>query len=465
MGISADSSAYTHPEPLAFTLRAIFDALTSSTPSDTQAAFEGKVIREGDHLHRATLRLLSGPLDPSPSSSGKDSAPAAPEAKVLAARDPSAASAPKFDEEKAKGGSREKEQDGVAVLLSWRAGMPERYDVLLFMPPDGKLGAWDLVRLQPYNTKILAVPPNFTAFNATIQDCVSTNTIHPAGYESAKLPVLTVSSSAHDGNGFVQKSVDIGSLVVYVAFKHRVNASTTLPNLARQALRWVQKYTIKVPLFGLSPGAISTALQMLPTGSDNARLLRTSSAPRSPSPAGPYTVNLYAQLEVKGRGFQSSLLPSRHPADVNRILKLYPVDPAAGPPFGTGPNNTIYPQYKWLASFQGDFGNPTAAHLVHSLWLILCQTFQGPRQLLLQHRASLQDAQSCGAQFLYVSKSLFTNYEETGASVNKRDKTTSYLGSFHTLNATVTMFGFTNGTKLQDYIFNFALIRTGQKGP
>ncbi|KZP11758.1 AAA-domain-containing protein [Athelia psychrophila] len=92
----------------------------------------------------ATLRLLGGPLDPSPGTPGKDSAPAAPEAKVLTAKDPAAASAPKSDE-KAKG-EKEKEKQGEEVLLSWKAGIPERHVVLLFMP-DGKVGEWDLVRV------------------------------------------------------------------------------------------------------------------------------------------------------------------------------------------------------------------------------------------------------------------------------------------------------------------------------
>ncbi|KZP06524.1 hypothetical protein FIBSPDRAFT_317824 [Athelia psychrophila] len=57
------------------------------TSSDTPA-FTGKAIRAGAHLHRATLRLVSDPLDPSRNTSGKDSATAAPEAKVHTGKNP-----------------------------------------------------------------------------------------------------------------------------------------------------------------------------------------------------------------------------------------------------------------------------------------------------------------------------------------------------------------------------------------
>lgn len=52
---------------------------------------------------------------------------------------------------------------------------------------------------------------------------------------------------------------------------------------------------------------------------------------------------------------QNNYFPAATPADVDRIVRLHPADPAAGSPFGTGANNSIYPQYKRLAVFQGDF--------------------------------------------------------------------------------------------------------------
>lgn len=38
-----------------------------------------------------------------------------------------------------------------------------------------------------------------------------------------------------------------------------------------------------------------------------------------------------------------------------KILELYPADPAAGSPFGTGDAFAYSPQYKRISAFQGDF--------------------------------------------------------------------------------------------------------------
>lgn len=60
-------------------------------------------------------------------------------------------------------------------------------------------------------------------------------------------------------------------------------------------------------------------------------------------------------------------------------MELYPADPAAGSPFGTGDNFTFTPVYKRLAAFQGDF------------------IFQATRRFLLDQRSGKQVARSfCG---------------------------------------------------------------------
>ncbi|KZP04762.1 hypothetical protein FIBSPDRAFT_904029 [Athelia psychrophila] len=46
--------------------------------------------------------------------------------------------------------------------------------------------------------------------------------------------------------------------------------------------------------------------------------------------------------------------PNATVAEIDLILQSYPSDPALGSPFGTGDNNTLYPQYKRIAAFQGD---------------------------------------------------------------------------------------------------------------
>ncbi|KAJ7651345.1 sterol esterase [Roridomyces roridus] len=88
----------------------------------------------------------------------------------------------------------------------------------------------------------------------------------------------------------------------------------------------------------------------------------------------------------------SNYLPHATPAQVKRIAELYPQDPAQGSPFDTGDANAITPQYKRLASFQGDY------------------IFTGSRRFLLQQAAKTQPAWSW---------------------VNKRDKGTPTYGASH----------------------------------
>ncbi|KZP06528.1 AAA-domain-containing protein [Athelia psychrophila] len=190
IGISADSSAYTRPEPLAFTSRATFDALTSFTHSDAPA-FKGTVVGEGDYFHRATLRLLGGPLDPSPGTPGKDSAPAAPEAKVL---------------------------------LSWKAGIPERHVVLLFVP-DGKVGEWDLVSNRaPFLAGVDDILTQCTDY------CVRSFALHASRGIVRGVSALLITGRAGAGKTSIAKAV-----AQRVQVDPRVYAYTLYIDLARHA--------------------------------------------------------------------------------------------------------------------------------------------------------------------------------------------------------------------------------------
>ncbi|KAH9910401.1 carotenoid ester lipase precursor [Epithele typhae] len=71
---------------------------------------------------------------------------------------------------------------------------------------------------------------------------------------------------------------------------------------------------------------------------------------------------------------KSNYFPTASDADIQRLLELYPADPAAGSPFGTGDANAFTPEYKRLAAFQGDF------------------IFRAPARFLLNQRASKQVA-------------------------------------------------------------------------
>jgi len=106
-------------------------------------------------------------------------------------------------------------------------------------------------------------------------------------------------------------------------------------------------------------------------------------------------------------------LPNANQSTMEAIAKLYPSDLAAGSPFDTGSANAITPQFKRLSAFQGDL------------------VFQGPRRLLIDERASKQPVWS----FL-----------------NKRSKSTKYLGTFHASDLLQTFIGH---AELQDYLINF----------
>ncbi|KAJ6477769.1 carotenoid ester lipase precursor [Mycena sanguinolenta] len=89
---------------------------------------------------------------------------------------------------------------------------------------------------------------------------------------------------------------------------------------------------------------------------------------------------------------QSIYLPGGTPAEVARIATLYPQDPVAGAPFGTGNANALTPEFKRIAAFEGDI------------------FFIGPRRLFLE----------------YASKT-----QNTWSWLNKRGKSTPYVGATH----------------------------------
>ncbi|KAF8217207.1 Alpha/Beta hydrolase protein [Mycena galopus ATCC 62051] len=85
-------------------------------------------------------------------------------------------------------------------------------------------------------------------------------------------------------------------------------------------------------------------------------------------------------------------LPNATAAQISQVMQLYPQDPAQGSPFGTGDANQLTPEFKRMAAFEGD--------------LII-----GPRRFFLKYASSTQN---------------------TWSWLNKRGKSTPYLGASHT---------------------------------
>ena len=69
---------------------------------------------------------------------------------------------------------------------------------------------------------------------------------------------------------------------------------------------------------------------------------------------------------------QTYYLPNASNATLAQVMEYYPCDPAEGSPFSTSDLNTLTPQFKRLAAFQGD------------------AIFQAPRRVLLQNRFGKQ---------------------------------------------------------------------------
>ncbi|KAI0088623.1 carotenoid ester lipase precursor [Irpex rosettiformis] len=105
-------------------------------------------------------------------------------------------------------------------------------------------------------------------------------------------------------------------------------------------------------------------------------------------------------------------LPKASASTINQFMQLYPSDITAGSPYSTGILNALTPQFKRLASVQGDL------------------VFQAPRRFLLQQRSDKQP---------------------TWSYLSKRFKIAPILGSFH---ATDLLNVYTGGD-MTDYIINF----------
>ncbi|KAI0681827.1 carotenoid ester lipase precursor [Earliella scabrosa] len=139
------------------------------------------------------------------------------------------------------------------------------------------------------------------------EDCLNLNVIRPANISAeTKLPVLfwihgggfALGSNAittYNGSAVVQRSIDIGEPIIFVAINYRLNVfgflggeevrEAGLGNLGlhdqRAALRWVRQHIsafggdpTKVTIWGESAGSISVALQMLTNNGDPEGLFR-----------------------------------------------------------------------------------------------------------------------------------------------------------------------------------------------
>ncbi|KAH8831768.1 Alpha/Beta hydrolase protein [Flagelloscypha sp. PMI_526] len=150
------------------------------------------------------------------------------------------------------------------------------------------------------------------------EDCLSINVVAPASAKAGdNLPVAAWIFGGgfeiggvqyYPGATIVDKSIQLGTPIVYVSFNYRVTGFGFMPgkeikaagvgNLGLQdqrlALRWINKYIgqfggdpTKVTIFGESAGAISVASQMITNGGNTEGLFRAAfMMSGSPVPTG-----------------------------------------------------------------------------------------------------------------------------------------------------------------------------------
>ncbi|KAJ5038600.1 Alpha/Beta hydrolase protein [Bipolaris maydis] len=183
------------------------------------------------------------------------------------------------------------------------------------------------------------------------EDCLYLNIVRPAGIPAnAKLPVMAwihgggfLEGSANDprynGSFIVQKSVQMGSPVIFASFNYRMGAFGMLAGAAaekegitniflrdqRQALAWIQENIAefggdpaRVMIFGESAGAVSIGCHLYAYGGRDDRLFSAAIL----ESGGSYVSNLITKAEDKEASFQAVLNATNCSAVVDPIACL-----------------------------------------------------------------------------------------------------------------------------------------------
>ncbi|EST09801.1 Carboxylesterase, type B [Kalmanozyma brasiliensis GHG001] len=196
------------------------------------------------------------------------------------------------------------------------------------------------------------------------EDCLNINVVRPVGTtEHAKLPVLTWiyggaffvgSTPAYNASELVQRSVDIGKPIVFVAMNYRVGpfgfiggsevadseGATSNAGLydQRLAMKWVKKNIGKfggdagrVTLFGESAGAMSVALNNFAYDGDNEGLWHAAIMDSGGIAPGPLLTPKHPAVEksfeslaagVGCTGGNGTLLKCLRAANANDVLEV-----------------------------------------------------------------------------------------------------------------------------------------------
>ncbi|EIW58877.1 carotenoid ester lipase precursor [Trametes versicolor FP-101664 SS1] len=113
---------------------------------------------------------------------------------------------------------------------------------------------------------------------------------------------------------------------------------------------------------------------------------------------------------------KNNYFPRASNETIARILELYPADPAAGSPFGTGDQFAFNPVYKRLSAFQGDL------------------IFHGPRRFMLEQLSGKQVARSYLSERSKIPGLGAAHSTELGNIFGPGDMTDYFVRFVHTLN-------------------------------
>lgn len=180
----------------------------------------------------------------------------------------------------------------------------------------------------------------------------------------------------------VEDTLDCLRHAPYETLKAAIGTSMGIFDYTSMALSWIPRpdgtFIQSSPVDMLQDGRVARVPVINGVVNDEATLFTLSLS------------GIRTESELR-RYLQHFHLPDATEEEVDRLLELYPDDPAQGSPYGTGEANQVTPQWKRLSSIQGDL------------------VFQAPRRMFLKSLSPGQNTWS------YLSK-LFDGFPDLGTA-------------------------------------------------
>ncbi|KAJ7630310.1 carotenoid ester lipase precursor [Roridomyces roridus] len=246
---------------------------------------------------------------------------------------------------------------------------------------------------------------------------LNSNTLFHGAFMQSGAPVTfpSVSAGQSDYDGLVEANNCTGAndalqclrQVPFDSFMATVNQTANLFSYSSLELVWrprVDGIVIPIdPMVSVSLGQFSKAPFMMGNSDDEGTVFAAVLPNITTSDEFVEYVHTY-------------YMPSVSPAQLAEVATLYPNDPTRGSPFGTGTANQLYPEFKRLSAFLGDY------------------VFMVPRRFFLQHASKRQNVWGW---------------------LNKRGKLSSPFGAYHISDQSIWFPTGTADTTGMDYLISF----------